>query len=182
MCLQMLERCRKIAEQIRQHNPQMWDTIRCIINQLDVNGMSRDKTDTPISVHPKVMRCVALLWISSIITNLLHTVEPYTPAMNEENMSIPVGNTSLLTSWRQDAHLKNLLQLHDYLMIGITMIGTTLIQPVLKHFLTFTGTSKFCAWFVRQDICGHRCERLCNFYDCISEYTDQMRKIYCISG
>ncbi|KAG2151552.1 uncharacterized protein EDB93DRAFT_1103005 [Suillus bovinus] len=90
-----LERCQKIAEQNCHRDPQMWDAIRCIIDQLDVNGMSRDETDTPVGVKPKVVRHVALLWISSAITDLLHAVESYAPAMYEENMTIPIGNTSL---------------------------------------------------------------------------------------
>jgi len=69
--------------------------IKRIIDRLDVDGMSRDETDTAIGVKPKIVRHVALPWISPAITDLLHTVESYAPAMYEENMSIPVGNTSL---------------------------------------------------------------------------------------
>ncbi|KAG2094399.1 uncharacterized protein F5147DRAFT_779002 [Suillus discolor] len=90
-----LERRRKIAEQNRQRNPQMWDTIRRIIDRLDVDGMSGDETDTPVGAKPKVVRRVALPWISPAITDLLHAVESYAPATYEENMTIPVGNTSL---------------------------------------------------------------------------------------
>jgi hypothetical protein len=46
------------------------------------------------SVHV-IVRCVALPWISLAITDLLHVVESYMPATYEENMSIPVGDTSL---------------------------------------------------------------------------------------
>jgi hypothetical protein len=94
-CLQTLERRRKIVEQNRHRNPQKWDTIKRIIDRLDVDGMSGDETDTAIGVKPKIVRRVALPWISPAITNLLHTVESYAPATYEENMSIPVGNTSL---------------------------------------------------------------------------------------
>jgi hypothetical protein len=94
-CLQTLERRRKIVEQNRHRNPQNWDTIKRIIDRLDVDGMSGDETDTAIGVKPKIVRRVALPWISPAITNLLHAVESYAPATYEENMSIPVGNTSL---------------------------------------------------------------------------------------
>ncbi|KAG2116188.1 hypothetical protein BD769DRAFT_1391078 [Suillus cothurnatus] len=91
----MLERRRKIVEQNRHRNPQNWDTIKRIIDWLDVDGMSGDETDTAIGVKPKIVRRVALPWISPAITDLLHAVESYAPATYEENMSIPVGNTSL---------------------------------------------------------------------------------------
>ncbi|KAG2740865.1 hypothetical protein P692DRAFT_20851248 [Suillus brevipes Sb2] len=90
-----LERRRKIAEQNRHRNPQMWDTIRRIIDRLDVDGMSGDETDTPIGAKPKIVRRVALPWISPEISDLLHAVESYAPATYEENMSVAVGNTSL---------------------------------------------------------------------------------------
>jgi len=93
--LQTLERRRKIVEQNRHRNPQNWDTIKRIIDRLDVDGMSGDETDTAIGVKPKIVRRVALPWISPAITDLLHAVESYAPATYEENMSIPVGNTSL---------------------------------------------------------------------------------------
>ncbi|KAG0692290.1 hypothetical protein DFH29DRAFT_1008929 [Suillus ampliporus] len=90
-----LERRRKIAEQNRHRNPQMWDTIRRIIDQLDVDGMSGDETDTSIGAKPKIVRHIALPWISPEITDLLHAVESYTPVTYEENMSVAVGNTLL---------------------------------------------------------------------------------------
>ncbi|KAG1858604.1 hypothetical protein C8R48DRAFT_674190 [Suillus tomentosus] len=90
-----LERRRKIAEQNNHRNPQTWDTIRRIIDWLDVDGMSGDETDTPLGANPKIVRRVALPWISPAITGLLHAVESYAPATYEENMSIPVGNASL---------------------------------------------------------------------------------------
>jgi hypothetical protein len=73
----------------------MWDTIRRIIDRLDVDGMSGDETDTPIGAKPKIVRRVALPWISPEISDLLHAVESYAPATYEENMSVAVGNTSL---------------------------------------------------------------------------------------
>ncbi|KIK35992.1 hypothetical protein CY34DRAFT_66897, partial [Suillus luteus UH-Slu-Lm8-n1] len=90
-----LERRRKIVQQNRHRNPQKWDMIKRIIDRLDVDGMSGDETDTAIGVKPKIVRRVALPWISPAITDLLHTVELYAPATYEENMSVPVGNTSL---------------------------------------------------------------------------------------
>ncbi|KAG1860039.1 hypothetical protein F4604DRAFT_1930349 [Suillus subluteus] len=90
-----LERCRKIVEQNRHHNPQNWDMIKHIIDWLDVDGMSGDETDTAIGVKLKIVRCVALPWISPAITDLLHMVESYAPTTYEENMSVPIGNTSL---------------------------------------------------------------------------------------
>lgn len=107
MCLQTLERRRTIAEQNRQRNPQMWDTIRRIIDQLDVDGMSGDETDTPVGAKPKVVRRIALPWISPTITDLLHAVESYAPATYEENMTIPVGNTSLSRSMEARRTSKN---------------------------------------------------------------------------
>ncbi|KAG1862605.1 hypothetical protein F4604DRAFT_1683753 [Suillus subluteus] len=71
----MLERRRKIVEQNRHHNPQNWDMIKCIIDRLDVDGMSGDETDTAMGVKPKIVRHVALPWISPAITDLLHVVE-----------------------------------------------------------------------------------------------------------
>lgn len=70
--------------------------IRRIIDRLDVDGMSRDETDTPLNPTPKIMRHVALPWISPAITDLLHAIESYIPTVYEENMSVPVGNSSLL--------------------------------------------------------------------------------------
>lgn len=93
--LQTLERRRKIVEQNRHRNPETWDTIRRIIDRLDVDGMSGDETDTPLGAKPKTVRRVALPWISPVITGLLHAVESYAPATYEENMSVPVGNSSL---------------------------------------------------------------------------------------
>ncbi|KAG1736397.1 uncharacterized protein EDB91DRAFT_1250010 [Suillus paluster] len=90
-----LERCQKIAEQNHHRNPQTWDTIKRIIDRLDVDGMSGDETDTAIGAKPKIVRRVTLPWISPAITDLLHAVESYAPATYEENMSVPVGNTSL---------------------------------------------------------------------------------------
>ena len=95
MSLQTLERRRKIAEKNRHRDPDTWDTIKRIINRLDVDGMSGDETDTPLGVNPKIVRRVALPWISTTITDLLHAVESYAPATYEENMSVPIGNTSL---------------------------------------------------------------------------------------
>jgi hypothetical protein len=95
MSFQTLERCRKIVEQNYHRNPQTWDTIRRIINRLDVDGMSGDETETPLGVNPKKLRRVALPWISPEITGLLHAVESYAPATYEENMSVPIGNASL---------------------------------------------------------------------------------------
>lgn len=92
---QTLERRWKIAEQNNHCNPQTWDTIRHIIDWLDVDGMSGDETDTPLGANPKIVRQVALPWISPTITGLLHAVESYAPATYKENMSIPVGNASL---------------------------------------------------------------------------------------
>ncbi|KAG2088937.1 uncharacterized protein F5147DRAFT_780815 [Suillus discolor] len=91
-----LERHRKVVDQNRHRNPQSWDTIRRIIDWLDVDGMSGDETDTPLGVTPKIVRHVALPWISPAITDLLHAIESYVPTVYEENMSVPVGNSSLL--------------------------------------------------------------------------------------
>ncbi|KAG1743274.1 uncharacterized protein EDB91DRAFT_1247355 [Suillus paluster] len=84
-----LKRCQKIAEQNCHHNPQTWDTIKRIIDRLDVDGMSEDETDTAIGAKLKIVRHVALPWISPAITDLLHTVESYVSATYKENMSVP---------------------------------------------------------------------------------------------
>ncbi|KAG1734426.1 uncharacterized protein EDB91DRAFT_1250944 [Suillus paluster] len=90
-----LQRRRKIVEQNRHCNPDTWDTIMLIVNRLDLDGMSGDETDTPLGVIPKVMRRVGLPWLSPDITRLLHAVESFTPATYEENMTVPIGNSSL---------------------------------------------------------------------------------------
>ncbi|KAG1796869.1 hypothetical protein EV424DRAFT_1546852 [Suillus variegatus] len=90
-----LERHRKIVAQNRHRNPDTWDTIGRIIDRLDVDGVSRDETDTPIGAIPKVVRRVGLPWLNPDITQLLHAVETYAPATHEENMTIPIGNSSL---------------------------------------------------------------------------------------
>ncbi|KAG1784530.1 uncharacterized protein HD556DRAFT_1451686 [Suillus plorans] len=71
----MLERHRKIIDQNRHRNPQSWDTIRRIIDWLDVDGMSGDETDTQ--------------------------------DMYEENMSVLVGNSSLLRLMEAKCTSKN---------------------------------------------------------------------------
>ncbi|KAG2094042.1 uncharacterized protein F5147DRAFT_779138 [Suillus discolor] len=90
-----LERRIKIVAQNRHRNPDTWDTIKHIINWLDVDGVSGDETDMPIGVTPKVIRRVGLPWLNPDITHLLHAVESYAPATHEENMTIPIGNSSL---------------------------------------------------------------------------------------
>ncbi|KAG1874139.1 hypothetical protein C8R48DRAFT_669745 [Suillus tomentosus] len=90
-----LERRIKIVAQNRHRSPDTWDTIEHIINRLDVDGVSGDETDTPIGVTPKVVRRVDLPWLNPDITQLLHAVESYAPATHEENMTIPIGNSSL---------------------------------------------------------------------------------------
>lgn len=81
--------------QNRHRNPDTWDTIGRIIDRLDVDGVSGDETDTPIGAIPKVVRRVGLPWLNPDITQLLHAVETYAPATHEENMTIPIGNSSL---------------------------------------------------------------------------------------
>jgi len=66
-----------------------------VIEQLNIDGMSEDETDTPPGVIPKVTRRVGLPWLSPDITQLLHAVESFTPATYEENMTVPIGNSSL---------------------------------------------------------------------------------------
>ncbi|KAG2108562.1 hypothetical protein BD769DRAFT_1392725 [Suillus cothurnatus] len=90
-----LQRRRKIVEQNRHRNPETWDTIMRVIERLNIDGMSGDETDTPPGVIPKVTRRVGLPWLSPDITQLLHAVESFTPATYEENMTIPIGNSSL---------------------------------------------------------------------------------------
>ncbi|KAG1895980.1 uncharacterized protein F5891DRAFT_983830 [Suillus fuscotomentosus] len=102
-----LERHRKVVDQNRHRNPQSWDTIRRIIDRLDVDGMSGDETDTPLGATPKIVRRVALPWISLAITDLLHAIESYVPAVYEENMSVPVGNSSLLRLMEAKCASKN---------------------------------------------------------------------------
>ncbi|KAG1868915.1 hypothetical protein C8R48DRAFT_671469 [Suillus tomentosus] len=82
-----LERRQKIVEQNRHRNTDIWDMIKRIIDRLDVEGMSGDETDTAPGVTPKV--------VSPDITQLLHAVESYAPATHEENMTVPIGNSSL---------------------------------------------------------------------------------------
>jgi hypothetical protein len=66
-----------------------------VIERLNIDGMSGDETDTPPGVIPKVTRRVGLPWLSPDITQLLHAVESFTPATYEENMTVPIGNSSL---------------------------------------------------------------------------------------
>ncbi|KAG2339088.1 hypothetical protein BDR05DRAFT_1003630 [Suillus weaverae] len=87
----MLGRREKIIKQNRHHNPQSWDMIKRIIDWLDLDGMSGDETNTPPGVKPKIVRHVAIPWISLAITDLLHAVESYTPTVYEENMSVPAA-------------------------------------------------------------------------------------------
>ncbi|KAG1766577.1 hypothetical protein EDD22DRAFT_950504 [Suillus occidentalis] len=90
-----LQRHQKIVEQNRHQNRETWDTIMCVIEQLNIDGMSGDETDTPPGVIPKVTRRVDLPWLSPDITWLLHAVESFTPATYKENMTVPIGNSSL---------------------------------------------------------------------------------------
>ncbi|KAG2095104.1 uncharacterized protein F5147DRAFT_778799 [Suillus discolor] len=90
-----LERRIKIVAQNRHRSPDTWDTIEHIINRLDVDGVSGDETDTPIGATPKVVRRVNFPWLNPDITHLLHAVESYAPATHKENMTIPIGNSSL---------------------------------------------------------------------------------------
>jgi hypothetical protein len=70
--------------------------IMCVIERLNIDGMSGDETDTPPGVIPKVTRQVGLPWLSPDITQLLHAMESFTPATYKENMTVPIGNSSLL--------------------------------------------------------------------------------------
>ncbi|KAG2352804.1 hypothetical protein BDR07DRAFT_1497591 [Suillus spraguei] len=87
-----IDKLRRTQYECRQHT---WDTIGRIINRLDVNGVSGDETDTPIGATPKVVRRVGLPWLNPDVTQLLHAVESYAAATHEENMTIPIGNSSL---------------------------------------------------------------------------------------
>ncbi|KAF9232692.1 hypothetical protein BU15DRAFT_80961 [Melanogaster broomeanus] len=89
------ERRMKIAEQNRSRDPAKWDTIRTIIECLDLEGMSGDETDSTSGVKPKVVRRVELPWISSAISTLFNSVESYESALREENMLEKIGNSSL---------------------------------------------------------------------------------------
>ncbi|KAG1853457.1 hypothetical protein DFJ58DRAFT_841640 [Suillus subalutaceus] len=104
---QTLERCRKIVAQNRHRNPDIWDTIGRIIDRLDVDGVSGDETDTPIGAIPKVVRRVGRPWLNPDITQLLHVVETYAPATHEENMTTPIGNSSLLRILEQKRAAQN---------------------------------------------------------------------------
>ncbi|KAF8833330.1 hypothetical protein BDN67DRAFT_986104, partial [Paxillus ammoniavirescens] len=82
----------------RKTDPEKWDVIRKITQQLDVEGMSGDETDYILGIK-KVVRRIELSWISPVISNLFKSVESYQSAFQEENMLEKVGNTSLECRW-----------------------------------------------------------------------------------
>ncbi|KAG1888583.1 hypothetical protein F4604DRAFT_1915587 [Suillus subluteus] len=107
-----LQRRRKIVEQNRHRNPDTWDTIMCVIDRLDIDGMSGDETDSPPGVIPKVTRRVGLPWVSPDITRLLHAMESFTPATYEENMTVPIGKSSLPRILEQKRTAHNSIAIH----------------------------------------------------------------------
>ncbi|KAF8834053.1 hypothetical protein BDN67DRAFT_1016910 [Paxillus ammoniavirescens] len=76
-------------------DPGTWDDIRRIIDRLDIEGISGNKTDTALGAQPKVVRRVVLPWLSPFISELFDCVESYNTALHEERMTVHTGNSSL---------------------------------------------------------------------------------------
>ena len=88
-------RQRHIVNENRSRDPETWDSIRRIIDHLDIEGISGDETDTPPGAQPKVVRCMALPWLNPVISELFDCVESYNSALHEERMTMHTGNSSL---------------------------------------------------------------------------------------
>ncbi|KIJ11056.1 hypothetical protein PAXINDRAFT_16017 [Paxillus involutus ATCC 200175] len=90
-----LARRRRIIDENRSRDPDTWDDIRWIIDRLDIEGISGDETDTAPGTQPKVVRRVALPWLSPFILELFDCVESYNTALHKERMTVHTGNSSL---------------------------------------------------------------------------------------
>ncbi|KAF9231790.1 hypothetical protein BU15DRAFT_21090, partial [Melanogaster broomeanus] len=90
-----LARRRRIIGEHCPSDPDTWDSIRRIVDRLDIEGISGDETDTEPGAQPKVVRRVALPWLSPVISELFDCVESYNTALHEERMTVHTGNSSL---------------------------------------------------------------------------------------
>ncbi|KIK82126.1 hypothetical protein PAXRUDRAFT_14891 [Paxillus rubicundulus Ve08.2h10] len=86
---------RRIIDENHSRDPDTWDDIRRIIDHLDIEGISGNKTDTAPGTQPKVVRHMVLPWLSPFISELFDCVESYNTALHEERMTVHTGNSSL---------------------------------------------------------------------------------------
>ncbi|KAH7906573.1 hypothetical protein BJ138DRAFT_1117447 [Hygrophoropsis aurantiaca] len=86
-----LDRRRRIIQENKNRNPQLWSQIGAIVARLDVDGMSGDETDSPPG-QPKQTRRTALNWRSAELSEMFDAVESYEGAFRAESMKTAKGN------------------------------------------------------------------------------------------